>query len=267
MILGHLGGDRVTPAVVATALLVAAAVLLAVPPSPDRRLARTGRPSRAGPPARLVRLVVGRDDAAPPGRRVLPGAAVAVGLCAAIGRWTGLGVAIWFAAPLLLGGTVLLLGRIPSRASIQRRELLIRHAPQALELLAASLDAGLPPRRACRVIVDAFDGPVAEDLGRVAALVELGAGDADAWRSLHDHAQFGPAADDLVRSVDSGTLLVDALRRHAADAREARRAALQVQARAVGVRTVLPLMVCFIPSFLLLGVVPSLVSALRHAFG
>ena len=111
-------------------------------------------------------------------------------------------------------------------------------------------------------MVEAFDGPVAEDLGGVVALVELGSSDANAWRTLHDHPQFGPAADDLARSVDSGILVVEALRQHAIRARQTRQAALQVRARAVGVQTVLPLMVCFIPSFLLLGVVPSVVSAL-----
>ncbi len=264
---GSAGADWVTPAVVATAVLTTVAVVLAVPPSADRRLSRAARPVRAGPPAGLTRLAVGRADAAPLRRRLLLGAGVAIGLGAAGGALTGLGPAAWLAAPVVAAATAVVLGVLPTRATIRRRESLVRHAPQALELLAAALDAGLPARRACRVVVDAFDGPVAEDLGRVAALVELGTGDADAWRSLHEHPQFGPAADDLARSVESGTLLVDALRRHAADAREARRAALQVHARAVGVRTVLPLMVCFIPSFLLLGVVPSLVSALQHAFG
>ena len=36
---------------------------------------------------------------------------------------------------------------------------------------------------------------------------------------------------------------------------------------AVGVRSVLPLMTCFLPAFLLLGVVPTVASAVLHAFG
>jgi hypothetical protein len=34
----------------------------------------------------------------------------------------------------------------------------------------------------------------------------------------------------------------------------------------VGVRSVLPLMICFLPAFLLLGVLPSVVSAILKAF-
>jgi pilus assembly protein TadC len=67
--------------------------------------------------------------------------------------------------------------------------------------------------------------------------------------------------------VESGTMMVEALRRHAAAAREARRADQVIRARSVGVRSVLPLMICFIPSFLLLGVVPTVVSSLVAALG
>lgn len=60
-------------------------------------------------------------------------------------------------------------------------------------------------------------------------------------------------------------MLLDALNHHARAARQRRQAAWQVAARAVGVRSVLPLMTCFLPAFLLLGVVPSVVSAIANA--
>ena len=65
--------------------------------------------------------------------------------------------------------------------------------------------------------------------------------------------------------MESGTSMVEGLRHHAAAARDARRSGLQVRARAVGVRSVLPLMMCFIPSFMLLGIVPAVVSAVFNA--
>jgi len=39
-----------------------------------------------------------------------------------------------------------------------------------------------------------------------------------------------------------------------------------VRARRVGVRSVLPLMTCFLPSFLLLGVVPIIGGVVGHLF-
>ena len=83
--------------------------------------------------------------------------------------------------------------------------------PQALELLAACLAAGLPARTACSAVVQSFDGPVADDLGQVLSLMELGVADVDAWRVLDDHPQLGLAAADLARSVESGTSMVEGL--------------------------------------------------------
>jgi pilus assembly protein TadC len=140
-------------------------------------------------------------------------------------------------------------------------------APQALELLAACLGAGLPSSAGCGAVVEAFDGPVADDLGRVLAMLKLGVGEVHAWRALRSHPQLGLPAEDLARAVESGTSMVEGLRHHARAAREARRGALQVRARAVGVRSVLPMMICFIPSFMLLGIVPAVVSAVFNAFG
>jgi pilus assembly protein TadC len=163
------------------------------------------------------------------------------------------------------GLCVVLMGRVEPGSAQRRRRLLLTQVPQALELVAACLAAGMPVRTACRAIVSAFDGPVAEELRRVLSLIDLGVSDAEAWTMLADHPQLGPAAADLARSVESGTRMVEGLRQHAAAAREARRSALQVQARRVGVRSVLPLMTCFIPSFMLIGVVPTVASAVFNA--
>jgi pilus assembly protein TadC len=162
-------------------------------------------------------------------------------------------------------GCAALLGSLEPMPARRRREQLVSETPQALELMATGLAAGMPVRTAGRVVADAFDSAVGGELRRVLALVELGASDADAWRTLHSHPQLGPAAQDLSRSVESGTKMAEALRRHAAAAREARRTSLVVRARSVGVRSVLPLMMCFIPSFLLLGVVPTVVSSVVAA--
>src|SRR5918994_1188314 len=104
------------------------------------------------------------------------------------GAWT------WLAWPVLAGLTTVGLGQLEPVGVRRRRERLIADVPQALDLLAACVAAGVPVRLAGRVVVEAFDGPVAEDLGRVLALVELGVSESDAWRTLADHPQLGPAA-------------------------------------------------------------------------
>jgi pilus assembly protein TadC len=188
---------------------------------------------------------------------------MAVGLVAARGLDFGL---IWLVVPVVAVTGVLALGWLEPRSARHRRQRLIMEGPQALELLAACLAAGLPARTACSAVVQSVDGPVADDLGQVLSLMELGVADVDAWRVLDDHPQLGLAAADLARSAESGTSMVEGLQHHAAAARGARRGALQVRARAVGVRSVLPMMTCFIPSFMLLGIVPAIVSAVFNAF-
>ena len=217
---------------------------------------------------RLVRVVRGRPDAPRLGRRLLVGMIAAAALSLLAARLAlGPGVLGWLATPVVATIFAIALGWLEPIGARRRRERLLLETPQALELLAACLAAGMPLRVATAAVVGAFDGPVADDLGRVNALSALGTAEVDAWRALADHSQLGPAAQDLARSVESGTRLTECLRQHADSARENRRAALQVRARSVGVRSVLPLMVCFIPSFLLLGVVPTVASALAHALG
>lgn len=234
-----------------------------------RPLRRVTGPSRPDDRWRWVsRLLAGRPDGMSLTRRALLSAAA--GLAVALGvsqLGAGSGRLTW-AASLLLGlGATVGLGWLEPAATSRRRRQLVLQVPQALELLAACLAAGMPVRVAGAAVADAFEDPVAPDLGRVLAVAELGVSDADAWRSLADHPQLGPAAVDLARSVESGTMMVEGLRHHAEVARERRRAALLVRARGVGVRSVLPLMVCFIPSFMLVGVVPTVVSAIAEAFG
>jgi pilus assembly protein TadC len=220
----------------------------------------------AGAVAPFVRLLRGRADAPPLIHRVLLSMACVLALGLAGARLDGwLEGLAWSAVPVVAATGMLALGWVEPRSTRRRRQQLIMEVPQALELMAACLGAGLPARTACAAVVQTFDGPVADDLGQVLALLELGVGDVVAWRALHDHPQLGLAAADLARSVESGTSMVEGLQHHAAAAREARRSELQVRARAVGVRSVLPLMTCFIPSFMLLGIVPAVVSAVFNA--
>ena len=253
---------RLSPWACAAAFFAGLVVLALLPPPRDLGALV---PADVVPPARRWSWVRGRDDAVPLARRACLGVALGV-VAALLAVRSGLGAGwAWPLAPVVALTVVVLLGRIEPAAARRRRQVLVLQTPQALELMASCLAAGLPVRGACSVVIDAFDGPVAEDLGRVRASTDLGVSDVDAWVQLSDHAQLGPAAADLARSVESGTLLVTTLRHHAVQARARREAALQVVARSVGVRSVLPLMTCFIPAFLLLGVVPTVASALARA--
>jgi hypothetical protein len=117
--------------------------------------------------APLVRLIAGRADAPPLMRRALlsMACALALGLAGAgIDGW--LGRLSWFVVPLVTATGVLTLGWVEPQSSRHRRQQLIMDVPQALELMAVCLGAGLPARTACAAVVGTCDGPVADDLAR-----------------------------------------------------------------------------------------------------
>jgi pilus assembly protein TadC len=150
-------------------------------------------------------------------------------------------------------------------AARRRRGKLVDELPAALDLLSAMIAAGLPLRAAVRELVDASDGPLAEDLRAVIAQIDLGRSDVDAWRSLRDHPALGGVSVDLARSVQSGTMITATLHRHATIARRDRRGEREARARTVGVKSVPPLMLCFVPAFLLISIVPIVASGILAA--
>ena len=245
----------------------AAALAVSSPARQLRAVVQVSEGRRAGTGwLRVKAILAGRSDALPIGRRLVTGSIAmgAVGLGVIRTDPDHVPVALSVLLPLTIVSTIAL-GWVEPRRTRRRRRQLLMDIPQALELLASCLGAGLPLTSATAAVVSVYTGPVREDLSTVLRLIDLGVSEADAWRTLRGHPELGSAAVDLARSAQWGTMLVDTLNHHASAARQRRQAALQVAARSVGVRSVLPLMTCFLPAFLLIGIVPAVVSAISHA--
>lgn len=229
------------PASVAVGL----AVLLVVPPPLDRRLA-------SPPRGRLPHWLQTRPGSLSARNRGLAGAAVA----ASVVTWTGqLGWPAAVAAPAAGGLAFLVLGRIGSTDSARRRREVVGALPQVCDLLAAAVDAGLPVRMATPVVAEAVGGLVGEALGTVSARVRLGVPEPTAWAELGEPGMES-LAREMARSVAGGVGIGQLLRDLATDARRSAAADAMVRARRVGVHSVLPLMLCYLPAFVLLGIVP-----------
>lgn len=170
----------------------------------------------------------------------------------------------WTPAVAVAAGALgfIFLGLLEPVAVKAEREAAVLALPEVLDLLASVLAAGAPLRVAARQVAQVCDPAAARTLDLVAAQVSVGVGDAAAWRSVADDPAWGDAARDLARSAESGTAVVDVLLVHARDARRRRREMLQSRARTVGVRSVLPLVCCYLPAFILIGVIPILDSVL-----
>lgn len=189
-----------------------------------------------------------------------------------------LGPVLVLAVALLAPGSLVLLGmpiaivafRLPdlmlARAARRRRSAASREVPLFLDLLAVSTSAGLPPPLAVRIAAEPLRGPLGDELRGAVGRVDLGR----RWRdeiaasagrlALHD---LGRAMGLLLRTQRLGTSLADEMSRLAADVREGARVRAVERARTAPVKMLFPLVFLILPAFLLLTVVPVLLTTVR----
>lgn len=256
-------------------LLAGLAVGGLVPGPPGlRRLGLTTVPGvgRRGGVRRLHPIVVAgaalitpRQTSPPAGQRAALAVAIMVVLPLGLQTVTGIGPIAWSLGPIAGAVAYVLVGRLETPVARRRRQQVVDELPSALDLLSAAIAAGLPLRSAVTELLAVSNGPLAEDLRTVLTSIDLGRDEADAWRSLRDHPALGPMSVDLARSVQSGTMIAATLQRHATIARRNRRGDREARARTVGVKSVPPLMLCFVPAFLLISIVPIAAAGILQA--
>jgi pilus assembly protein TadC len=191
-----------------------------------------------------------------------------------------------FGAVIFLGcATFLLAGPLPSFATVSvalfgvlrwrsHRRGTTRSAtasltevPAVVDLLAACLSSGASLGSALSAVADSLDDDIGALLTRVAGLTLWGASVEIAWADCLEQPEWAAVARAVIRASYSGAALADVLTLQAAEARRSLRAAVAVRAQRAGVTAVLPLGLCFLPAFVLAGIVPVVVGfagALRH---
>jgi tight adherence protein C len=165
---------------------------------------------------------------------------------------------------LLLGTRIRLLAG--ARAEARRRRAMDAELPQLLDLLAAGSAAGLSAVAGLRRSVSALRGPLGEELQQSLDAVDLGARWRDELAAITDRLSLPDlrrAVAVLTRTETLGTSLTGATRELAADVRSSRRAAVAERARAAPVKMLFPLVFLILPAFLLLTVVPVLLTTVR----
>lgn len=179
-------------------------------------------------------------------------------------------------AVLCLGGGWLVLGGVPGAAiggvaavvawrvlagaegpaARARRAELERDLPLAVHLLGACLEAGAAPSSAVRSVADALPGAVSEELRTIVGRLDLGMDPVAVWRAVAADGPLAPLGRALARAHETGASVTAAVQRLSADLRASAGARTAARARTVEVRAAAPLGGCFLPAFLLLGVVP-----------
>ncbi len=229
------------------ALLAAAGVRLACRPGRQRPAM-----SRDHPPAAA--------DWLQRGRRWWPWTALAAGwVC-----WPGWGgAALGAAAALVVHRAV---AAAEPAADRRQRAQVRADLPLLVLFLATALRAGAATPTAVRQAAVSLPGPAADRLLLTADRFALGLPPDRVWSTLAGDPELGVLGAALARAERTGAPVAAVVERLADDLAAAARAEVEDRARAVGVRAAVPLGVCLLPSFLLLGIVPlvaSLVAGLR----
>jgi Flp pilus assembly protein TadB len=231
------------------ALLLAVAVALALGSPPTRRLAADQS---------------GQADDSPRSTRLPHVASGAVGLAV----WAFIG-----GVPGVVAGAVAavvgfrVLRNLDDGGVAEFTEELAGQAPDAADMLAACVASGASLERATREVAQAIGSPADDLLSAAAALMAMGAPPTEAWAALSGHEATAPIARTVIRSLDSGAPMADALSACASELRDIRRARVEAMAQAVAVKSVGPLGLCFLPAFLLMGVVPLVAGLVTRTVG
>jgi Flp pilus assembly protein TadB len=152
--------------------------------------------------------------------------------------------------------------RIRRRAIARRR--LITEFPNALDLLVLSIRAGYLPAQAIVEIAPFLPASLRPSFSAVDEAMRCGSRFAEALDELR--TRIGPIAQPLVDSLSAadryGLPLAPVLERLSFEARQQRRRDTDAAARELPVRLAMPLVLCTLPSFVLLAIVPLLLGAL-----
>lgn len=183
------------------------------------------------------------------------------------------------AATIAVAAVLVLASRLRPRAPMRdeesrvakrwpaRRRVLARYQqrslPDAIDLFVLAVRAGHLPTAAVDVVLPHLDPSLQPVFVEVSAAARNGERFADALTLLP--LRLGPAAaplaDSLIAADRYGLPLAPVLDRLADEARQHRRRLADSSARQLPVRLSLPLVLCTLPSFVLLAVVPLLLAA------
>jgi tight adherence protein C len=260
---------------------VALGVVLALAPrgAVARRAVRRARPelrrpaattTRRGPraegPSAAFASAVARLGAAARGaarRPPDPGRDGPTGLALVVGVAASLLVSPIVGFPAALGAWAVPVLRSRNRTAAHERA--VRSAiPDTVDLFRLAVGAGLSLHQALHAVAPRAPTPVDATLAEVERRVALGARLGDALDALDDLGDAAlPLAAALKGSAHYGSPLGASLERVAADARVLRRRRAEEDARRLPVQLLFPLVVCVLPAFGLLAVVPLLLASLR----
>ena len=257
--------------------------------APVARRARQVRPSLRTRVAPLVARVGRRVDDVLPDRQVerVRSNLAAAGYFTARDLTTFLGAKALLAAGLAVAAPMLLL-RSESPAALEallaaiagvigfylpgiwlgqriarRRQELAKALPDALDLLAISVSAGLGFDSALIEVVQRWQNPLTEELGGVLRDMRLGKGRREALRGLAERTALPEIAGfvaAIIQADELGTPIRDTLRMQADQIRLQRRQRAEEKARQATIKMLIPMALFIFPAIFVVLIGPALPS-------
>lgn len=158
--------------------------------------------------------------------------------------------------------TYAVIARMEPPALRRRREQCRRELPHLVGFYAGALRSGAAPIDALGVVCAALPGAAADELAPSCARLRLGVPGGEVWGDLAAHPALGPLGRAMARAHASGASVTTTVAALADDLASQSRGDAEDRARTVGVKAAVPLGLCLLPAFLLIGIVPLVAGAL-----
>lgn len=150
-------------------------------------------------------------------------------------------------------------------AEKQQQQKTINLLPHCWQLIAMCIEAGSSMNHSLEIVIQVIeDRKIRRQLNQVLARLQIGDSEEQSWKILKNDPAWQPVVADIGWASKTGTPLVKMLKTHAEDLQQLQQHKLNLHARKVSVKAVFPLVCCFLPAFMLVGVVPILVSAIPN---
>lgn len=162
------------------------------------------------------------------------------------------------AAVGFLGPDLVVTSRVRHRRDQIRREL-----PDALDVLAVSVEAGLGFEAALSKLAEYMVGPLVEEFLLVLAELRVGESRSNALRKMADRVgvpELSSVVNSLVQAEQLGSPLARMLRVQAQEARHRRQVAAEEQAMKAPVKMILPTALLIFPAMFIVILVPAMLN-------
>ena len=139
-------------------------------------------------------------------------------------------------------------------------------APDTIDQLTICVEAGLGFDAALARVATTTDGPLTDELRHTISDIQAGVPRAQALRALSDRAQIveiRQLVTALLQAQKHGVPMAETLRIQSSEMRLKRKQRTEEKAAKLTVKMLFPIIVCFLPVFMIISVVPALISVFR----